>query len=61
MTTPTYDADFYTWTQQQAAALRAKESKTLDLGAPGGGDFGLGAVDRVMPSRAIWNACCCTC
>jgi hypothetical protein len=25
-----YDTDFYTWTQQQAAALRAKESKTLD-------------------------------
>jgi Domain of unknown function DUF29 len=30
MTTPTYETDFYTWTQQQAAALRAKESKTLD-------------------------------
>ena len=26
----TYDTDFYTWTQQQAAALRAKEPKTLD-------------------------------
>jgi Domain of unknown function DUF29 len=30
MTTPTYDTDFYAWTQAQAAALRAKESKTLD-------------------------------
>jgi hypothetical protein len=30
MATPTYDTDFYTWSQQQAAALRAKESKTLD-------------------------------
>jgi Domain of unknown function DUF29 len=25
-----YDTDFYAWTQAQAAALRAKESKTLD-------------------------------
>jgi hypothetical protein len=30
MTTPSYDADFYAWTQAQAAALRAKEAKTLD-------------------------------
>jgi Domain of unknown function DUF29 len=30
MTTPDYDTDFYAWTQAQAAALRAKESKTLD-------------------------------
>ena len=26
-----YDTDFYGWTQTQAAALRAKESNTLDL------------------------------
>jgi hypothetical protein len=26
-----YDTDFYTWTQTQAAALRAQEWKTLDL------------------------------
>ena len=25
-----YDTDFYAWTQAQATALRAKESKTLD-------------------------------
>ena len=25
-----YDIDFYAWTQEQAAVLRAKESKTLD-------------------------------
>jgi Domain of unknown function DUF29 len=30
MTTPDYDTDFYAWTQAQAAALRAQESKTLD-------------------------------
>ena len=30
MTTPNYDTDFYAWTQTQAAALRAKESKILD-------------------------------
>src|SRR5918996_6193746 len=27
----TYDTDFYAWTQQQAAALRAKEFTALDL------------------------------
>jgi hypothetical protein len=26
-----YDTDFYTWTQDQAAALRAREWKTLDI------------------------------
>jgi hypothetical protein len=31
MTTPTYDTDFYTWTRQQAQALRAKDLPTLDL------------------------------
>jgi hypothetical protein len=30
MTTPDYDTDFYAWTQDQAAALRAQELKTLD-------------------------------
>ena len=30
MTTPDYDTDFYAWTQAQAAALRAQESKALD-------------------------------
>jgi hypothetical protein len=30
MTSPDYDTDFYAWTQAQAEALRAKESKTLD-------------------------------
>jgi Domain of unknown function DUF29 len=30
MTTPSYDTDFYAWARQQAEALRAKESKTLD-------------------------------
>jgi hypothetical protein len=30
MTTPDYETDFYAWTQAQAEALRAKESKTLD-------------------------------
>jgi hypothetical protein len=30
MTTPSYDTDFYAWTQAQAVALRAKEAKTLD-------------------------------
>jgi len=30
MTTPDYGTDFYAWTQAQAAALRAKASKTLD-------------------------------
>jgi len=31
MTTPDYDTDFYGWTQQQAAALRAKDWAALDL------------------------------
>jgi hypothetical protein len=31
MTTPDYDADFYAWAQQQAAALRAKDWAALDL------------------------------
>ena len=31
MTTPDYDADFYAWTQAQAAALRAKDWAALDL------------------------------
>jgi hypothetical protein len=30
MTIPNYDTDFYAWTRAQAAALRAKEAKTLD-------------------------------
>jgi hypothetical protein len=31
MTTPSYDADFYAWTQAQAAALRTKDVAALDL------------------------------
>jgi hypothetical protein len=31
MTTPDYSTDFYTWTRQQAAALRAKDFAALDL------------------------------
>jgi hypothetical protein len=31
MTNPSYDTDFYTWTQTQAAALRAKDLAALDL------------------------------
>jgi len=31
MTTPTYDTDFYQWTQTQATALRAKDWPALDL------------------------------
>jgi hypothetical protein len=31
MTTPTYDADFYAWTQAQAEALAAKHWNALDL------------------------------
>jgi hypothetical protein len=31
MTTPTYDTDFYAWTQAQAEALRAKDWAALDL------------------------------
>jgi hypothetical protein len=31
MTTPDYNTDFYTWTQAQAAALRAKDVAALDL------------------------------
>jgi Domain of unknown function DUF29 len=31
MTAPNYDADFYTWTQAQAAALRAKDWADLDI------------------------------
>ncbi len=30
MTTPTYDTDFYAWTQEQAAALRDGKWDTLD-------------------------------
>ena len=30
MTTPDYETDFYAWTQQQAAALRAKDWAALD-------------------------------
>jgi uncharacterized protein DUF29 len=31
MSKPSYDADFYTWTQAQAAALRVKDVGALDL------------------------------
>src|SRR5262245_2022162 len=31
MITPDYDTDFYSWTQAQAAALRAKDVAALDL------------------------------
>jgi Domain of unknown function DUF29 len=31
MTTPDYDTDFFTWTQGQAQALRAKEWTGLDI------------------------------
>jgi hypothetical protein len=31
MTAPTYEADFYTWTQAQAAALWTKDWPALDL------------------------------
>lgn len=31
MSQTTYDADFYSWTQHQAAALRAKDFTALDL------------------------------
>jgi hypothetical protein len=31
MTTPSYDTDFYQWTQEQAAALRAQDWAALDL------------------------------
>jgi hypothetical protein len=31
MTIPTYDTDFYQWTQIQAAAIRAKDWPALDL------------------------------
>ena len=31
MTSPSYGTDFYAWTRVQAAALRAKEWKTLDI------------------------------
>jgi hypothetical protein len=31
MTHPSYDTDFYAWTQTQAAALRAKDVAALDL------------------------------
>jgi hypothetical protein len=31
MTTPTYETDFYAWTQAQAAALRAKDVAALDI------------------------------
>ena len=31
MTTPTYDTDFYAWTQVQADAIRAKDLARLDI------------------------------
>lgn len=31
MTTPSYDADFYAWTQAQAQALQAKDWPALDI------------------------------
>jgi len=31
MTTPDYDADFYTWTQAQAAAIRAQDWAAVDI------------------------------
>jgi hypothetical protein len=31
MTTPTYDTDFYAWTQAQADAIRAKDLARLDV------------------------------
>ena len=31
MTTPTYETDFYAWTQAQATALRAKDWPALDV------------------------------
>jgi hypothetical protein len=32
MPDPTYETDFYTWTRQQAEALRQKDWATLDIG-----------------------------
>ena len=60
MTTPDYDTDFYAWTQTQATALRAKESKTLDWDHLAEEIESLGRSDR----RAIgttWNAYSSTC
>ena len=31
MTTPSYDTDFYAWTQAQAQALQAKDWPALDI------------------------------
>ena len=31
MTTPSYDTDFYAWTQAQAAAIRAGQWEALDI------------------------------
>jgi Domain of unknown function DUF29 len=31
MTAPTYETDFYAWTQHQAAAIRAKDLAHLDI------------------------------
>lgn len=34
MTDPSYDTDFYAWTQTQAQALQAKDLAALDLDHP---------------------------
>ena len=31
MTIPTYDTDFYAWTQAQAQALQAKDCPAIDI------------------------------
>jgi len=46
MTTPSYDTDFYAWTQAQAAHLRAKEWPALDIDNLAEEIESLGASDR---------------
>jgi hypothetical protein len=46
MTTPAYDTDFYARTQEQAAALGAKDLAKLDLGHLAEEIDGVGASDR---------------
>jgi hypothetical protein len=53
MTAPDYHTDFYAWTQQQAAALRAKDWPALDLDRLAEEVDSLGITLREYPARRV--------
>jgi hypothetical protein len=53
MTTPTYDTDFYAWTQAQADAIRAKDLARMDIAHLADEIEGLGIVDEHAITRQL--------